>query len=246
MPRFKMVIEYDGSEFVGWQRQQTGVSIPQSLEEALFSFCGETIEVVGAGRTDAGVHALAMVAHIDLKTQKFNANTVRKAVNFHLGTKPIKILDAVPVCPNFHSRFSAIRRRYLYRIKNRPSPPTLDIGRVWFVPKLLDTDAMSSAGDALIGYHDFTSFRAKHCQAASPNKTLDKLDIKRDGEEVHIIVEARSFLHHQVRNIVGTLKLVGEGSWSQQDVAVALAARDRAAAGPTAPANGLYLLGIEY
>jgi tRNA pseudouridine38-40 synthase len=246
MPRFKITIEFDGGGYVGWQRQANGPSIQQALEEALFAFSGEQTEVAGAGRTDAGVHALAMAAHIDLATDKFDADTVRNALNHHLGRQPITVLDAALAEPGFHARFSATRRRYLYRILNRPTAPALEAGRVWFVPRPLDAAAMSEAAPALLGNHDFTSFRASHCQATSPRKTLDRLDVSRRGDEIHVTAAARSFLHHQVRNMVGTLKLVGEGKWRRRDVERALGARDRAAAGPTAPAEGLYLVDVGY
>jgi tRNA pseudouridine38-40 synthase len=246
MPKFKLTIEYDGRDFVGWQRQSNGVSIQETLENAVFAFSGERTEVAGAGRTDSGVHAIAMTAHIDLQSDRFNAHTVRKAINFHMRDVAVSVLGSEVAEPGFHARFSATRRRYLYRILNRSAPPALEIGRVWFIPRPLDADGMGIAARVLLGKHDFTSFRASHCQAASPEKTLDRLDVSRVGDEIHVHAEARSFLHHQVRNIVGTLALVGEGKWREQDVEKALAARDRAAAGPTAPAQGLYLVDVGY
>ncbi|MDA0341040.1 MAG: tRNA pseudouridine(38-40) synthase TruA [Proteobacteria bacterium] len=246
MSRFKLIIEFDGADYVGWQRQANGPSIQEALEDAVFALSGERTEVAGAGRTDAGVHALAMAAHVDLQTDRFDADTVRKALNFHLREQPISVLSAAAVDPEFHARFSATQRRYLYRILNRSSPPALEAGRVWFMPRPLDAAAMAAAAAALLGRHDFTSFRGAHCQAASAEKTLDRLDVSRAGDEIHVIAEARSFLHHQVRNFVGTLALVGEGKWTRRDVERALAARDRAAAGPTAPAAGLYLLDVVY
>ena len=187
-----------------------------------------------------------MAAHVDLQSNRFDADTVRQALNFHLREQPISVLSAAAADPEFHARFSATQRRYLYRILNRSSPPALEVGRVWFVPRPLDAAAMAAAAAALLGRHDFTSFRSAHCQAASAEKTLDRLDVSRAGDEIHVIAEARSFLHHQVRNFVGTLALVGEGKWARRDVERALAARDRTAAGPTAPAAGLYLVGVVY
>ena len=246
MPRFRITIEYDGGGLSGWQRQANGPSIQQALEEAVKAFSGEDAEVVGAGRTDAGVHALAQVAHFDLESDRFNAATVMKAVNFHLKPAPIVIRHAMEAEPDFHSRFSAIKRSYLYRILNRPAPAALDHGRVWHVPQELDAAAMHDAAQTLIGKHDFTTFRAKHCQAQSPEKTLDMLTVSRVGEEIHLNAHARSFLHHQIRNITGTLKLVGEGKWTRRSVEKALAAKDRAAGGPTAPPDGLYLVSVGY
>jgi tRNA pseudouridine38-40 synthase len=246
VPRFKLTLEYDGGPFVGWQRQENGPSVQQALEEAIAAFAGHPVEVHGAGRTDSGVHALGQVAHVDLATDRFPAETVKLATNSHLRPAPISVLAVEPVDDNFHARFSATERAYLYRILNRPAPPALDHGRVWFVPQPLDADAMHEAAQALVGHHDFTSFRAKHCQAASPVKTVDELRISRVGEEIHVEARARSFLHHQVRNIVGTLRLVGDGRWTRGDLEAALAARDRAAAGPTAPPEGLYLTRVGY
>lgn len=245
MSRYKLTIEYDGGGFVGWQRQDNGRSVQQVLEEAVHAFCGETVTVHGAGRTDSGVHALGQVAHIDL-VRAADADTVRDAVNFHLKPAPVTILAAEPVDDDFHARFSARVRLYRYRILNRRPAPALDRGRVWWVPVPLDAEAMAEAARALLGRHDFTSFRATLCQAKSPIKTLDGLSVARLGEEIVVEARARSFLHHQVRNMVGTLKLVGEGKWKTADVARALAARDRSAAGPTAPAEGLYLVEVLY
>ena len=239
MPKLKFSVEYDGSNYVGWQKQDNGPSIQASLEQALASFSGVKTEVTGAGRTDSGVHALSMVAHFELESGQFSAETIKKAMNYHLGTQPITVLEVAPIEQNFHARFSAINRKYLYRILNRSTPPALDIGRVWFVPRSLDESGMQKAAAVLIGKHDFTSFRAKHCQAVSPEKTIREITVKRIGNEVQIFVEAKSFLHHQIRNIVGTLKLVGEGRWTEQDVIRILKAKDRSIAGPTAPAAGL-------
>ena len=246
MPKFKFSVEYDGSNYVGWQKQDNGPSIQASLEQALASFSGVKTEVTGAGRTDSGVHALSMVAHFELESEQFSKETIKKAMNYHLGTQPITVLEVTPIEHNFHARFSAINRKYLYRILNRSTPPALDIGRVWFIPRRLDESAMQKAAAVLIGKHDFTSFRAKHCQAASPEKTIRKITVTRIENEIHIFVEAKSFLHHQIRNIVGTLKLVGEGRWTEQDVIRILKAKDRSIAGPTAPAAGLYFVGVDY
>jgi tRNA pseudouridine38-40 synthase len=243
--RFRLLVEYDGGPFVGWQRQDNGPSIQQAIEDAIFAFCGERATLAGAGRTDAGVHALGQVAHVDL-ARACTPETLRDAVNFHLKPQPIAILAAEPAAADFHARFSATGRRYLYRIVNRRAPLAVERGRAWWVPGALDASAMQTAADKLIGRHDFTSFRSSICQAASPVKTLDRLEIERDGSEIRVRAAARSFLHHQVRNMVGTLKLVGEGRWTADDVAGALAARNRSAAGPTAPAEGLYLAEVTY
>jgi len=245
MPRYRLTLEYDGAGFVGWQRQDNGPSVQAALEGAIAAFCGETVTVHGAGRTDAGVHALAQVAHVDL-TRDAAPDRVRDALNAHLRAAPVAVLAAARVPDEFHARFDARERRYLYRIVNRRAPLVLDRGRAWFVPVPLDAAAMHDAARALIGRHDFTSFRASECQATSPVKTLDALDVARAGEEVHITARARSFLYNQVRILVGTLQLVGTGKWRRADVARALAARDRTTAGPTAPPEGLYLTGVGY
>jgi tRNA pseudouridine38-40 synthase len=245
MPRYKLTIEYDGGPFVGWQRQENGRSIQQALEEAILGFCQETVVVKGAGRTDAGVHALGQVAHIDL-TRDWPQDTVRDALNAHLRPEPIVILSAERVADDFDARFSAVKRHYLYRISNRRAPPALEKGRIWSVPTPLHADAMHQAAQALVGRHDFTTFRAAECQAKSPVKTLDRLDVSRQGGEIVVRASARSFLHHQVRSMVGTLKQVGEGKWPGAAVAEALAARDRSRAGPVAPPDGLYLVAVDY
>jgi tRNA pseudouridine38-40 synthase len=245
MTRFRLLVEYDGGPYVGWQRQENGASIQQALEEAIFAFCGERVTTTGAGRTDAGVHALGQVVHLDI-ARACSAETLRDAVNFHLKPQPIAVLAAAEASPDFHARFSAIGRRYLYRILNRRAPPVLERGRAWWVPLPLDTAAMQEAAQRLVGRHDFTSFRSSICQAASPLKTLDRLEVEQQGEEIRIHAAARSFLHHQVRNMAGSLKLVGEGRWSADDIAAALAARDRRAAGPTAPPEGLFLMEVRY
>ena len=245
MPRYKLTIEYCGTGFVGWQRQPQGLSIQAALETAIERFCGESVTVFGAGRTDAGVHALGQVAHIDLRREA-DPDTIRGALNHHLKPHGISVLAAEPAEPGFDARRSAIERRYLYRILNRRAPPALERGRVWHVAPPLDVVAMQAGALHLIGHHDFTTFRDSLCQAKSPVKTLDVLEVSRAGEEIHIAARARSFLHHQVRNMAGTLKLVGLGRWQPGDVAQALAARDRRAGGPTAPAEGLALLEVRY
>ncbi|MHA1599723.1 MAG: tRNA pseudouridine(38-40) synthase TruA [Alphaproteobacteria bacterium] len=245
MSRYKLVLEYDGRGLVGWQRQDNGPSVQAALETAVQRFCGETVTAHAAGRTDAGVHALGQVVHIDIE-KPTTTDTLRDAINHHLRPAPIAVLSAEAVTDDFHARFSAVRRRYLYRIVNRRAPLTLDIGRAWWIPAPLDAGAMHAAAQVLVGSHDFTSFRASECQASSPDKTLDVLDVARRGEEIEVIAKARSFLHHQIRNIVGTLRLVGAGKWTRADVTRALAARNRSAAGETAPAEGLYFLGADY
>jgi tRNA pseudouridine38-40 synthase len=245
MPRYRLKLEYDGRGFVGWQRQDNGLGVQEAVENAVNAFSGEAQQVFAAGRTDAGVHATGQVAHLDLE-KDWPTDTVRDALNFHLREHAVSVLSAEAVDDEFHARFSAKSRSYVYRILNRRPPPALDQGLVWWVPVALDADAMAEAGRVLIGNHDFTSFRATHCQAKSPVKTLDKLGVSRVGEEIHFNVQARSFLHHQVRNMVGSLKWVGEGRWTAKDIQSALDARDRAAGGPTAPADGLYLTGVGY
>ncbi len=245
MTRYKLTLEYDGAGFVGWQRQDNGPSVQAALEAAVLGFCGEAVSAQGAGRTDAGVHALGQVAHIDLD-EPADAGTLRDALNAHLKPAAVAVLAAEVVADDFHARFSALERAYRYRIVNRRARLALDRGRAWFVPQPLDAAAMQAAASTLIGTHDFTSFRASRCQAKSPVKTLDALEVVRDGQELRIEARARSFLHHQVRNMVGTLKLVGEGKWSRADVTKALEARDRTAAGPMAPAEGLYLVSVGY
>jgi len=243
--RWKITIEYDGSGFVGWQRQAVGMSVQQALEQAIESFSGERPTVMGAGRTDAGVHALGQVAHFDLARPSAPA-TVREALNHYLKPVPAAILVAEPVDDSFDARRSAVGRAYLYRIFNRPVRPVIDRGHAWHVSARLDADAMHAAAQSLVGRHDFSSFRAAQCQAKSPIRTLDRLDVTRVGDEVHLHVAARSFLHNQVRILTGTLKLVGEGKWSAEQVAAALAACDRTVAGPTVPPHGLYLTEVVY
>jgi tRNA pseudouridine38-40 synthase len=245
MPRYKLTIEYDGSPFVGWQSQTNGLSVQQVLEEGIKGFCGKDVKVNGAGRTDAGVHALGQVAHIDLETA-VACDTLRDAVNAHMRPHPVSILGAEEVPEAFEARFSAIRRHYMYRIINRRAPLTLDRGQAWLVHKPLDADAMHAAAQTLVGRHDFTTFRSVQCQAKSPVKTVDEISVARYADEIEVICRARSFLHNQVRSFVGTLKQVGEGKWTQRDVGKALAAKDRAACGPVAPPDGLYLLQVDY
>ncbi len=245
MPRYKLTLEYDGAGFVGWQRQRNGLSVQESLETAIARFCGESVLVTGAGRTDAGVHALGQVAHFDL-AKSAPPEVVRNAIEFHLRPAAISVLAAEAVPDSFNARLSAIERMYRYRILNRRAAPAVERGRVWHIRRPLDVAAMAEGARHLIGHHDFSSFRDSLCQAKSPVKTLDALTVSRQGEEVEIIAKARSFLHRQVRNMAGTLQLVGLGRWRPDDVAEALAARDRRASGPTAPAAGLYLVAVRY
>jgi tRNA pseudouridine38-40 synthase len=243
--RYRLTLEYDGAPFVGWQRQDNGASVQGALETAIEKLSGERVTVTGAGRTDAGVHALGQVAHFDL-VKTFESGKVRDALNYHLRPAPVSVLDATEANDEFHARFSATARHYLFRILNRRSPPALEAGKVWHVSPKLEAEAMHVAAQFLVGQHDFTTFRAAECQAQSPVKTLDRLDVSQRGEEIHIQASARSFLHHQIRSFAGTLKLVGEGKWQPRDVKKALEARDRAACGPVAPPDGLYLVRVDY
>lgn len=245
MPRYKLVIEYDGTPYAGWQMQNNAPSVQGSLRDAIAAFCGEPFIPRGAGRTDSGVHALGQVAHIDL-TGDWPASTVMKAVNFHLRPAPVAILSCEQVDSEFDARFSATARHYLYRIVNRYAPLAMDRNHAWRVWPHLDEQTMDDAARHLIGLHDFTTFRASQCQAKSPVKNLDLLTVERDGEEIRVRASARSFLHHQVRSFVGSLKLVGEGKWSPDDLKTALEARDRTRCGAMAPADGLYLIGVDY
>ena len=245
MPRYKLTIEYDGTPFVGWQAQDNGVSVQGVLTAAIAAFVGEQAAVSAAGRTDAGVHALGQVAHVDL-AKDWDTETVRDAINFHLRPQPVAVLSVERAAPDFDARFSAIKRHYLYRIVNRRADLTLEQNRAWRVPRPLDAQAMHVAAQRLIGRHDFTTFRSTECQAKSPVKTLDRLDVARAGEEVSIAAVARSFLQHQVRSMVGSLIHVGEGKWSADDLASTLAARDRSACGQVAPPHGLYLVRVDY
>lgn len=245
--RYKITVEYDGTGLLGWQKQLDGPSVQEYLEKAVFSFLGQNTEVYGAGRTDAGVHALGQVAHFDLENA-IDPFRVREAMNAHLRNldAPVSVLKAELVDENFNARFSAKGRSYIYKITNRRSPLVLDKYRSWWVYVPLDVEKMRAGAKFLLGHHDFTSFRAAKCQAKSPIKTLDKLDIVQNGENIAFYVEARSFLHHQVRNMVGTLKLVGDGHLTPEDIKTILENKNRASAGPTAPAHGLYLNQITY
>ena len=245
MSRYKLTIEYDGRPFVGWQIQDNGPSVQGVLADAFEAFCGEKVSIHGAGRTDAGVHALGQVGHVDL-AKEWHEDTVRDAVNAHLRPHPVAIVDTERVDDSFDARFSAIRRHYLYRIVNRRADLALDRGRAWRIAKPLDIRAMQVAAQRLVGRHDFTTFRNVECQAKSPVKTLDQLDVKRTADDIQVVASARSFLHSQVRSMVGTLALVGEGKWTADDVSIALAKRDRAACAPVAPPDGLYLARVDY
>ena len=245
MSRYKLTIEYDGAPFVGWQWQRTGTSVQQVLMEAVRKFCGEAAEVQGAGRTDAGVHALGQVAHVDI-AKEATTDTVRDAINFHCQPWPVSVLKAEAAPDDFHARFSAIGRRYRYRIVNRRARLALDAGRAWQVQVPLDAAAMHQAAQLLVGHHDFSGFRSAQCQAKSPLKTLDRLDVSRLGEEIVIEAAARSFLHNQVRIMIGTLKRLGEGKLGQDRIRAALDSGKREEAGPTAPPDGLYLTEVVY
>jgi tRNA pseudouridine38-40 synthase len=245
MPRYKLTIEYDGTPYVGWQVQDNGPSVAGEIENAVEKFAGERVQVMGAGRTDAGVHALAQVAHLDL-AKEWDADTVRDALNAQLRPAPVAIIAAERVADDFHARFSAVKRYYLYRIVNRRADLALDRDRVWKIARPLDAGAMHEAAQHLVGHHDFTTFRSTECQAKSPVKTLDELIVTRAGEEIRIKVSARSFLHNQVRSMAGSLAQVGEGRWSGDDLRAALESKNRAACGPVAPACGLYLVRVEY
>jgi len=247
MPRYKLTLEYDGSPYAGWQRQAGQPSVQQAIEEAVSKFCGEDAPLTTAGRTDAGVHATAQVAHVDL-TKDWPARTICAALNAHLrqAGEAIAVLHVEKVMPDFNARFSALKRHYRYLILNRPSPPALEMNRVWWQPRKLDVEKMARAGASLIGYHDFTTFRASACQAKSPLRTLERLDVQQEGEKIMIQASARSFLHHQVRSMVGSLVEVGLGRWPVEAVGLALQARERARCGRVAPAQGLYLIGVDY
>ena len=245
MPRYKLTLEYDGAPFAGWQIQADQRTVQGVLTAAIEALTGEKTMVQGAGRTDAGVHARGQVAHVDL-ARNWDLDTVRDALNAHLRPHPVAILSADLVSDNFNARTSAIRRHYIYRIINRRPDLALEAGHAWRVPRPLDTDAMHIAAQRLVGKHDFTTFRSTECQAKSPVKTLDVLSVERNGEEVTVTAVARSFLHSQVRSMVGSLEAVGEGKWSADDLSRALAARDRTACGPVAPPEGLYLMRVDY
>jgi tRNA pseudouridine38-40 synthase len=245
MPRYKLIIEYDGEPFVGWQFQAAGHSVQGVLEAAVAQINGAPATVHGAGRTDAGVHALGQVAHVDL-ARSWDVFKLRNALNANVRPHPVSVLAISEAGEDFHARFSATRRHYLFRILNRRSPPALDRGKVWWLPVDLDAEAMHAAAQLLVGKHDFSTFRAAQCQAQSPVKTLDRIDVARYGELIELRCDARSFLHNQVRSMVGSLRLVGEGKWRAQDLKRALDARDRARCGPVSPPDGLYLLRVDY
>ena len=245
MPRFKLTLEYDGAPFVGWQRQSNGLSVQEVIETALNALCGERVEIRGAGRTDTGVHAMGQVAHADLG-KDWRSDVLRDGLNAHMRPHPVAILAAERVPELFDARVSAVRRHYLYRIVNRRAPLTVERGHAWLVKRKLDAGTMHAAARHLVGCHDFSTFRASECQADSPVRTLERLDVMRVGEEIQIRVSARSFLHTQVRSIAGSLEHVGCGKWSAADLRTALDARDRRRCGMVAPPEGLYLMGVDY
>jgi tRNA pseudouridine38-40 synthase len=245
MPRYKLIVEYDGAPYRGWQYQADVPTVQGAIEDAIAQFDGQRVTIQGAGRTDAGVHALAQAAHVDLRGEH-DDGTVRDALNFYLRPQPIAILSAERVSADFNARFSATKRHYLYRIVNRRPDLALDLGRVWRVGRPLNTEAMREAAKRLLGNHDFTTFRSTECQSKSPVKTLDQLDIDADGKNVNVTVSARSFLHNQVRSMVGSLVHVGEGKWSADDLTRILQARDRTLCGQVAPPDGLYLVKVDY
>jgi tRNA pseudouridine38-40 synthase len=238
-------VEYDGAPFAGWQRQENGPSVQATLEDAIFALSSERVRITGAGRTDSGVHALGQVAHFDLD-KAFVADRVRDALNYHVKPAPISVINAEVVAAEFHARFSATARHYRYRILCRRAPPALERGKVWHLMRDLDIGAMQVAAKILVGKHDFTTFRSGECQAKSPVKTLDRLEVSSAGDEIHISAQARSFLHNQVRSMVGSLKLVGEGKWSSHELDAALQAKNRARCAPVAPPEGLYLIRVDY
>jgi tRNA pseudouridine38-40 synthase len=243
--RWRLTIEYDGGPFMGWQRQDHGPSVQQTLEEALQRMTGEQAQFIGAGRTDAGVHALAMSAHVDVE-RDMTPHRLREGLNALVSPHPISVLEVEPVADDWHARFSCTGRRYLYRILARRAPPALDAGRVWHIPARLDVEQMRDGAAHLIGRHDFTTFRSAQCQSDSPVKTLDRLEVAQAGEEIRVVAAARSFLHHQVRSMVGCLALVGRGQWQPDDMRKALVAADRSALGFNAPPHGLYFVEAVY
>jgi tRNA pseudouridine38-40 synthase len=245
MTRFKLIVEYDGRPYMGWQRQPHGPTVQAAIEDAAFSITNEKAVVHAAGRTDAGVHSLAMAAHIEIE-RKFTPFRLMEALNARLRPQPISILDCCQVADDWHARFSCTGRRYLYRIINRRQPLALDVGRAWRIRSALDVEAMNKAAQLLVGLHDFTTFRSAHCQSASPVKTLDRLRVTRIGDEIQVEATARSFLHHQVRSMVGCIAMVGEGKWSECDLKAALDAKDRHALGFNAPPDGLYFVAATY
>lgn len=245
MPRYRLTLEYDGTPFLGWQIQPLGPSVQGRLVEAIHKLTGTAVEVRGAGRTDSGVHALGQVAHVDLP-KPYPLHVIREAINYHVRPDPIAVLDVREAPDTFDARFSAVGRHYLFRILARRAPPAVDKFRVWWVPQRLDAAAMAAAAPRLEGRHDFTTFRAASCQAKSPIKTLDRFRVSVVGDEIRIEASARSFMHNQVRSMVGSLKLVGEGKWTSDDLVAALEARDRARCGPVTPPSGLYLVRVDY
>ncbi len=247
MPRFRMTVEYDGTAYVGWQRQENGHSVQSAIEKAILKLTGETVSIRGAGRTDSGVHARGQVIHADL-SREWLPHKLRNAINAHLmmADEAVSIVEAMAVDDAFDARFSATKRHYLYRILNRPAPLALEKNRAWWVAKELDHEAMDAAAQMLVGHHDFTTFRSTHCQAKSPVRTLDRLDVTRVGDLIEIRASAQSFLHNQIRSFAGTLKIAGEGKVTPDDVRAALEARDRKECGPVAPPEGLYFMKVEY
>ena len=246
MARFKLTLEYDGTPFVGWQRQANGLAVQEVIETALHAISGETVKIRGAGRTDAGVHATAQVAHADLARRAWRTDVLRDALNAHLRPHPVAIIKAEAVPDDFDARFSAIRRHYLYRLCNRRAPLTLEAKRAWLMKRRIDAGAMHEAAQILVGRHDFSTFRDSECQADSPIRTLESFEVMKDGDLILMRVSARSFLHRQVRSMVGSLEQVGSGRWSANDLRDALEAKDRARCGTVAPAAGLYLVGVDY
>lgn len=245
MPRYRITIEYDGKPFVGWQIQPSGFTVQGALTQAIKRFSGDDVVVKGAGRTDAGVHATGQVAHFDL-SREWEPRRIRDAMNFHLKEVPVAVIDCAAVDDAFDARFSATARHYRYLILTRRARPVLDRNRVWWWPGDLDHEAMQAGAQHLVGRHDFTTFRASQCQAKSPLRSIDRVHVARHGEQIEVLVSARSFLHNQVRSMVGSLKLIGEGKWQPDDMRRILEARDRTLCGPVAPAAGLYLIGVDY
>ncbi len=246
MPRFKLTLEYDGTPYVGWQRQANGLAVQEVLETALHAISGEAATVRGAGRTDAGVHATGQVAHVDLTRRAWRPEVLREALNAHLRPDPVAVIVAEPVPDGFDARHSAVRRHYVYRLVNRRAPLTLEADRAWLIKRRIDAGAMHEAAQILIGRHDFSTFRDSECQAESPIRTLERFEVMKQGDLVLMKVAARSFLHRQVRSMVGSLEHVGSGRWRAADLRDALEARDRARCGMVAPAAGLYLVGVDY
>jgi tRNA pseudouridine38-40 synthase len=245
MPRYKLTLEYDGTRFVGWQRQANGLAVQEVIERALFAMSGETVVIRGAGRTDAGVHATAQVAHADL-SRVWRCDVLRDGLNAHMRPHAVAVIVVEAVEDTFDARFSAVRRHYVYKLRNRRAPLTLEADREWLIKRKLDASAMQVGAQLLLGTHDFSTFRDSECQADSPIRTLEQLDVTREGETIFVRVAARSFLHRQVRSMVGSLEQVGSGRWSPQDLRAALDARDRRYCGTVAPAAGLYLVGVDY